>query len=47
MAITIQDVAIAAGVSVGTVSRALKNQRGLRRDAAPCARQMVWQSTQS
>jgi DNA-binding LacI/PurR family transcriptional regulator len=30
--VTIRDVALAAGVSIGTVSRALKNQRGLSDD---------------
>ncbi len=32
MPVTIRDVALAAGVSIGTVSRALKNQRGLSDD---------------
>ena len=48
MAITIRDVAIAAGVSVGTVSRALKNQRGLsdetRRQVRATARKLGYDS---
>ena len=48
MTITIRDVAIAAGVSVGTVSRALKNQRGLsdetRRHVRATARRLGYDS---
>ena len=44
MAVTIRDVALAAGVSVGSVSRALKNQRGTsdatRRHIRGVAREM-------
>ncbi len=48
MAVTIRDVAVAAGVSVGTVSRALKNQRGLsdetRRHVRHTARKLGYDS---
>ncbi len=45
---TIRDIALAAGVSIGTVSRALKNQRGLsddtRRHVRAVARQLGYDS---
>lgn len=49
MAVTIRELAEAAGVSIGTVSRALKNQRGLsdetRRHVRAIARQLGYDST--
>ena len=48
MRVTIREVALAAGVSIGTVSRALKNQRGLsdetRRHVRAVARQLGYDS---
>lgn len=48
MAVTIRDVAMAAGVSIGTVSRALKNQRGLsdetRRHIRAVARRLGYET---
>lgn len=48
MAVTIRELAEAAGVSIGTVSRALKNQRGLsdetRRHVRAVARQLGYDS---
>ncbi len=48
MSVTIREVALAAGVSIGTVSRALKNQRGLsdetRRHVRAVARQLGYDS---
>ncbi len=41
MGVTIRDVAAAAGVSIGTVSRALKNQRGLSDDTRKHVRQVA------
>ncbi|MEY8875565.1 MAG: LacI family DNA-binding transcriptional regulator [Leptothrix sp. (in: b-proteobacteria)] len=39
MSVTIRDIAVACGVSIGTVSRALKNQRGLSDDTRRQIRQ--------
>lgn len=48
MGVTIREVALAAGVSIGTVSRALKNQRGLsdetRRHVRAVARHLGYDS---
>ena len=41
MTITVRDIAQAAGVSVGTVSRALKNQRGLSDDTRRLIRRVA------
>jgi LacI family repressor for deo operon, udp, cdd, tsx, nupC, and nupG len=41
MPVTIRDVAEAAGVSISTVSRALKNQRGLSDDTRRRVRQVA------
>lgn len=41
MGVTIRDVAAAAGVSIGTVSRALKNQRGLSDETRKHVRQVA------
>jgi DNA-binding LacI/PurR family transcriptional regulator len=41
MSVTVRDIAEAAGVSVGTVSRALKNQRGLSDDTRRHVRQVA------
>lgn len=49
MGVTIRDIAQAAGVSIGTVSRALKNQRGLsddtRRHVRAIARQLGYDAS--
>jgi len=49
MSVTIRDIAEAAGVSIGTVSRALKNQRGLsdetRRAVRRVARELGYDAT--
>jgi DNA-binding LacI/PurR family transcriptional regulator len=49
MSVTIRDIAEAAGVSIGTVSRALKNQRGLsdetRRAVRRIARELGYDAT--
>ena len=49
MTVTIRDIAEAAGVSIGTVSRALKNQRGLsdetRRAVRRVARELGYDAT--
>lgn len=49
MSVTIRDIAEAAGVSIGTVSRALKNQRGLsdetRRTVRRIARELGYDAT--
>ncbi|MEY2875367.1 MAG: hypothetical protein RLZZ373_2738, partial [Pseudomonadota bacterium] len=39
--VTVRDIANAAGVSVGTVSRALKNQRGLSDETRRHVRQVA------
>jgi len=41
MSVTVRDIADAAGVSVGTVSRALKNQRGLSDETRRHVRQVA------
>lgn len=41
MSVTIRDIAEAAGVSIGTVSRALKNQRGLSDDTRRAVRRIA------
>ena len=48
--VTVRDIAQAAGVSIGTVSRAMKNQRGLsdetRRHVREVARQLGYDPAQ-
>jgi Bacterial regulatory proteins, lacI family len=39
--VTVRDIALAAGVSIGTVSRALKNQRGLSDDTRRAVREVA------
>jgi len=41
MSVTVRDIALAAGVSIGTVSRALKNQRGLSDDTRRLVRRVA------